>query len=410
MNDLKIIGGRIVTFQDGPVYGNRMDSPLILKNTNIIIDDGHIAAIDSDVCTRETIDASEKLIIPGFIDCHTHLVFAGSREDEFEKRLRGVSYQKISSEGGGILSTVEATRKADKETLVGLAKKRLDYAFSWGTTTIEIKSGYGLSQETEIKMLEVINELRETSLQTIVPTFLGAHEFPREIGREEYIDIVIKKMIPEVVKRGLARFIDVFCEEGVYSKDESIRILLEGVRHGLLTRIHADELASSGGSEIASDIKAVTCDHLSYPSEKGINSMKKAGTIAVLLPATTLFLSGKPAPAKRFIDEGIPFAIASDFNPGSSPVLAMPLVIGLACLLYKITPGEALCASTINAAYAVGEKDRGSIEEDKKADILICNCKNENEIPYWFGFNLIECVIKDGNVKKRALKNTFELS
>ena len=396
MNDLKIIGGRVVTFQGGPIKGSCMDSPLVLENTNIIIDDGYITAIDSDKPAKKTIDAKGKLVIPGFVDCHTHLVFAGSREDEFEKRLKGVSYQEIAREGGGILSTVRATRNADRNTLIQLAKKRLDFALSWGTTTIEIKSGYGLSTEDELKMLEVIDELKKTSYQTIVPTFLGAHEFPPDRKREEYIDEILNEMIPCIAKRGLARFIDVFCEDGVYTKEETRRILLKGREFGLIPKVHADELASSGGSEIAEEVGAVSCDHLSYPSEEGIDAMKRAGTVAVLLPATTLFLSGKPAPARRFIDEDIPVAFASDFNPGSSPLLAMPLVMSLACLLYKITPREVLCASTINAAYAVREEKRGSIEVGKKADILVCDRKNE--IPYWFGFNAVRYVVKDGKV------------
>jgi len=396
MNDLKIIGGRVVTFQGGPIKGSCMDSPIVLENTNIIIDDGYITAIDSDKPAKKTIDAKGKLVIPGFVDCHTHLVFAGSREDEFEKRLKGVSYQEIAREGGGILSTVRATRNADRNTLIQLAKKRLDFALSWGTTTIEIKSGYGLSTEDELKMLEVIDELKKTSYQTIVPTFLGAHEFPPDRKREEYIDEILNEMIPCIAKRGLARFIDVFCEDGVYTKEETRRILLKGREFGLLPKIHTDELTSSGGSELAEEVGAISCDHLSYPSEEGIDAMKRAGTVAVLLPATTLFLSGKPAPARRFIDEDIPVAFASDFNPGSSPLLAMPLVMSLACLLYKITPREALCASTINAAYAVREEKRGSIEVGKKADILVCDRKNE--IPYWFGFNAVRYVVKDGKV------------
>jgi len=398
MDDLKIINGRVVTFRDGPVRGNCMDSPLVLENTNIIIDDGYITAIDSDRPAKKTIDARGKLVIPGFIDSHTHLVFAGSREDEFEKRLKGVSYQEIAREGGGILSTVEATRNADRDTLIRLAQKRLEYALSWGTTTIEIKSGYGLSTKDEIKMLEVIDELKKTSYQTIVPTFLGAHEFPPDREREEYIDEILNKMIPCIAERKLARFIDVFCEDGVYTKEESKKILLKGRDFGLLPKIHADELASSGGSELAEEVNAVSCDHLSYSSEEGIDAIKRTGTVAALLPATTFFLSGKSAPARRFIDEEIPVAIASDFNPGSSPVLAMPLIMGLACLLYKITPREALCAGTINAAHAICEEERGSIEVGKKADILVCECENENEIPYWFGFNPVRYVVKDGKV------------
>ncbi|MCD5383938.1 imidazolonepropionase, partial [candidate division WOR-3 bacterium] len=396
MNDIKIIGGRVVTFQDGPVRGESMNFPLVLEKTNIIINDGFISAIDSDSPAKETIDARGMLVIPGLVDSHTHVVFAGSREDEFEKRLKGISYQQIAKEGGGIASTVNATRDADKDTLINLARRRLEYALSWGTTSIEIKSGYGLSVDSEIKMLEVIDELKKISYQTIVPTFLGAHEFPRDRGREEYIDEILNQMIPQVSERGLARFIDVFCEEGVYTKEEAKRILLKGRDFGLLPRLHADEFVSSGGSELAFEVGAVSCDHLSYPSEKGLKEMKKAGTIAVLLPGVALFLGGKPAPARRLIEEGIPIAIASDFNPGSSPLLPMPIVMNLACLFYKITPREALCASTINAAYVIREEDRGVIEEGKRADILICDCKNENEIPYWLGFNPVQYVIKDG--------------
>lgn len=376
-----------------------MDSPLVLEKTNITVNDGFISAIDSDSPAKETIDARGMLVIPGLIDSHTHVVFAGSRENEFEKRLKGISYQQIAREGGGILATVNATRDADKDTLINLARKRLEYALSWGTTSIEIKSGYGLSTRDEIKMLEVIDELKKTSYQTIVPTFLGAHQFPPDREREEYINEILHQMIPQVAERGLARFIDVFCEQGVYTKEESKKILLKGKNFGLIPRLHADEFASSGGSELTFEVRALSCDHISYPSEKGIKEMKKAGTIAVLLPGVALFLGGKPAPARRFVKEGIPFAIASDFNPGSSPLLSMPFVMSLACLFYKITPRESLCAATINAAYAICEEERGSIEEGKKADILICDCKNENEIPYWLGFNPVKYVIKDGKVR-----------
>jgi imidazolonepropionase len=398
MRDIKIINGKVLTFKGRkPLRGTDMGSIEVLKGVPVCIEDGRIVSIDKDEKAREVIDAHGKIVMPGFIDPHTHLIFAGSREREFGLRLSGKSYMEIRESDGGILSTVRATREASSEELIFLARKRLDYALSWGTTTIEVKSGYGLSLKDESKILKVIKRLSETHPITIVPTFLGAHDFPPEIRREEYIELIISELIPKVSREGLARFCDVFCEEGVYTEEESERILNEGKKFGLAPKIHADELKSSGGCEVGIRVGATSCDHLIYISEREIELMTKSDTIAVLLPGTSFFLSLKDKPpVRKMIQMEIPVAIGSDFNPGSSPILSMPIIIGLACLTYGMTPQKAIVAATINAAYATGEKERGSIEEGKWADIIILNVDDYRKIPYWFGYNPVEVVIKEG--------------
>jgi imidazolonepropionase len=356
------------------------------------------------------LDARGGTVTPGLVDPHTHLLFAGSREDELELRQRGAGYMEILAAGGGILSTVAATRAASAEALHAHGRRWLDEMLGHGTTTIEAKSGYGLDLATELRLLAVAHELGKVGPIEIVPTFLGAHAVPPEYrsrpdGAEAYVRSIIDEQLPGVAAQGRARFCDVFCEEGAFTADQSRRILLAASGFGLLSRLHADELVPSGGAELAAEIGAVSADHLAAPSEAGITAMAEAAAdgravVATLLPATTWFLmKDHHAPARRFIERGIPVAIGTDFNPGTSPTASMPLAMTVACLSLGLTPDEALVAATINAAYAIGLGDEiGSLEGGKAADFVIWNVPTSRQIPYWPAADLVRTVVKRGRV------------
>ncbi len=396
----------LVTFAGpaGPRVGPGMSRPEVIENGAVAVKDGKIVFVGRDdqcpAAARQEIDATGKSVVPGFVDSHTHVVYAGSREDEFALRLAGRSYLEIARCGGGIKSTVKSTRLASREELVKLARLRLQEMLMWGTTTAEVKSGYGLDSKTEMKMLEAVRDLSREQPVELVPTYLGAHDFPPapEVDRVTYIEEVLQQ-IPLVAERKLAKFCDIFCEDGFYTVKESERILRKGLEHGLLPKLHADELKSSGGAELAAKVGAVSADHLVYPSMAGLKAMKKSGTIAVLLPGTSFFLKENPADGRRMIEMGIPVAIATDHNPGSSPVMSMPVVIGLACLLYGFSPAEAMTAATVNGAWAVdlGE-ELGSIEVGKSGDLVVLKLESYLQVPYWFGSNPVERVVKRGEV------------
>jgi len=405
--------GQLLTLRSGgPKVGKDLADLGIIEGGATAAKDGKICWVglsqDAGFSSQRVLDACGKVVMPGFVDPHTHLVFAGSREDEFEQRLKGVSYREIAEGGGGIRSTVRATRKASREELFDLAKRRLDVMLSWGTTTAEAKSGYGLNYTDELKLLEVIRSLSGQHTVDLVPTFLGAHEVPDEYReeREAYIDLLTDELIPEVAKRGLARFCDVFCEEGVFDPVESRTILWRGQEFGLKAKIHADELSPSGGAEVAGEVGAISAAHLNYPSERGLATMRDARTVAVLLPGASLFLKENDLPpVRRMVELGLPVALATDFNPGSSPVYGMPVVLSLSCLLFGLTPAEAVSAATLNAAYAIDLGERvGSIEVGKDADLLILNVESYKEIPYWFGHNPVELVIKRGEIIKTSAR------
>jgi len=359
--------------------------------------------------TGETkvVDAKEKVVLPGFVDCHTHPVFAGTREDEFEMRIKGKTYQEIAAAGGGIKSSVKNLRSKSKEELIQLALPRLDRMLSHGTTTIEAKSGYGLSLEDEIKMLEVIKELSKIHPIDLIPTFLGAHEIPQEYknNRKEYIKLITEKMIPEVSKRKLAVFCDIFCEKGVFDIEESREILKAAKDHGFGLKLHADQLSALGGSKLAAELGAISADHLEFIDDDGIKMMKESGVIGVLLPGACFGLGiTEYPPARKMIERGLPVALATDFNPGSSMTESVPMILSLACLMMRMTPAEAIVASTINSAYAVDKaNETGSTEVGKKADLVIWNVQSYKEIPYHYGVNLVDQVVKDGKAISKKI-------
>jgi imidazolonepropionase len=401
----------------GPRRGVQMEDLGLVSGGAVAVIDGHIAAVGttreveatvSRSAVTKVIDATGKVVIPGFVDPHTHPVFAGSREEEFELRIKGASYQQIAAGGGGIRSSVRSLRQSTKEELKEQARPRLDRMLSLGTTTAEAKSGYGLNLKDEIKSLEAINELNQNHPLELIPTFLGAHEVPDEFrhNREAYVRLVREKMIPQVARRGLAEFCDIFCEEGVFDVKESREILTAAQNAGLKLKLHADELAASGGALLAAELKAVSADHLVFISQEGIDAMRGAGVIPVLLPGTTFSLGlSQYAPARRMIEVGLPIALATDLNPGSCMTESMPMILTLACLQMAMTPAEAIIAATINAAYAVDRGDSlGSLEVGKQADLVVWDMLNYKVLPYHFGVNLVEMVMKSGRVVYRQGK------
>ena len=359
------------------------------------------------------LDAEGGVVTPGLVDPHTHLLFAGSREGELVLRQNGAGYMDILAAGGGILSTVANTRAASADQLAAHGRRWLDEMLRHGVTTIEAKSGYGLDLATELRLVEVAHRLGEEGPVEVVPTFLGAHAVPAEYrarpdGTEAYVRHVIDEQLPAVAAQGRAVSCDVFCEQGVFTAEQSRRILLAARGYGLKVRLHADELAPSGGAELAAELGALSADHLHVPSDEGLAAMAASAlgdtpTVATLLPATTWFLmTDEAAPARRFIDAGVPVALGTDFNPGTSPTPNLPLVMTVACLEMKLSPAEALAAVTVNAAHAVGVADRvGSLEPGKQADLVIWRASRVEQLPYWVGADLVDVVVKRGRVVHR---------
>ena len=409
--DLLIINAKellTIAGSNSPRTGTEMNELGIINNGAIAVKDDKIIAVGStkeitkDFQAEKVIDAVNKVVMPGFVDPHTHPVFKQTRENEFEMRIKGKSYVEISQSGGGIRSSIAGVRETSEEELYKLAEKRINKIISNGTTTLEAKSGYGLSTESEIKMLKVIKKLNENLPIDIIPTFLGAHEFPIEYkdNKEKYINILINEMLPKVRELDLAEYCDIFTEDHVYNIEQSRRILNRAKELGFKIRMHADEIKPIGGAELAGEVGAISADHLGAASDEGIKAMRDNGVIAILLPGTIFSLGMKSyARARDMIKAGLAVALATDYNPGSCNCDSMQFVITLACLQMKMTPAEAITASTINAAFSLGLGDRiGSLEIGKKADILIMDMPSYQYLPYHFGSNNIETVIKNGKV------------
>lgn len=353
--------------------------------------------LDGDV-----LDARRGVVLPGLIDCHTHLVFAGSRAGEFAQRLTGATYEEILASGGGILGTVRATRKATKAQLAQLGRHRLRKLLAGGVTTVEAKSGYGLDLETELKILSVTCDLHRQGPWDVVPTFLGAHTVPAEWreDRAEYLRIVLEEMLPAVVKQNLARFCDVFCEPGLaFDVDETRQVLERARRAGLGLKVHADQLTAGGGGRLAGEMGAASADHLEFVDEAGIAAMARAGTVAVLLPGAAYFLGSPAPPVSALRRARVPMALSTDFNPGSSPTSNLLLMASMACVQWKLTVPEALTAVTANAAQALQiGRDRGRIVPGMRADLAVFGVHDHRDLVYWFG-NCISCaVVKDGHL------------
>ena len=346
-------------------------------------------------------DATGMVVLPGFVDSHTHAMFAGNRSDEFVLRSQGSSYQQIAEAGGGILKTMRSVREATKRDLKRSTSRFIMQMMRHGTTTVEIKTGYGLTVDSEIKMLEGINELAHEEMMTVVATFLGAHAVPPEFdgNRDGYVKLILEEMLPYAGKKKLATFCDVFLEEGYFDPLASARILEEGKRRGLLPKIHADELHTGGGAELAVRIGATSADHLEQVSEQGLRALAGSETIATLLPGVSFFLDHGYAPGRKLIDAGVPVAIASDFNPGSCMSFSMPLMMTIACTHMRMTPEEAITAATLNGAAAVDRSNvSGSIEVGKDADLVVADIPDYRDLAYQFGMNHVRRTIKAGTV------------
>ncbi len=374
-----------------------------INDVEILIHNGKIIKIDKNVGNAEKeINANGALITPGFIDSHTHSIFFGNRSNEYASRISGLSYEEISSMGGGIISSIKGVRNATEDELYEYSRENIELFLSHGTTTIETKSGYGLTIEDEIKSLRVIKRLNEDTLLDIIPTFMGAHSIPPEYkeNSSKYVDLICEEMIPAITTEKLAKYCDVFCEQGYFSKADSKKILETGIKYGLVPRIHADEFLDSGGAELASIVCAASADHLMAASDDGISKMAKNSVIATLLPGTTLFL-GKSSYAngRKMIDMGCDVALATDFNPGSCTIQSMPIIITLANLYCGLTIEEAFKAVTWNAAKSLQiEKNFGSISQGYQADLIFWNLKNIEEISYWMGSDRIQKVMKKGEI------------
>lgn len=388
--------------------GREMSDLRMIENGTVIVTNGIISHIlqpgePIPVNEREyqVIDAQGKALLPGFVDPHTHFIFGGYREEEFSWRMRGESYMEIMQRGGGIVHTTRATREATAEELFVSGRQRLDAMMQLGITTVEGKSGYGLDRETELKQLRVMRRLNEAHAIDVIPTFLGAHATPAEWkGREDaFIDFNIREMFPLITKEGLAEAVDIFCEKGVFSREQSRRYLTAASEHGFSLKMHADEITPLGGAELAAELRCLSADHLLQASDAGIRAMAEAGVVATLLPLTAFTLREPYARGRAMIDAGCCVALATDFNPGSSFTASVPLLFALACIYMQLTPEEAVTAFTINSAAALNRAGSiGSIDVGKQGDLLLLQFPSYKFLPYHVGMNIVETVIKRGNI------------
>jgi imidazolonepropionase len=376
-----------------PRIGAELSEIAIIRDGGLLIRDGKIDIvgpsneIEKKAGDAQIVDAKGRVVLPGFVDAHTHLVFAGNRLDDFERRARGETYEQIAKAGGGIWSTVEKTRATSDVDLLAQAKRHANWFLKCGTTTVEAKSGYGLAVKDELRILRVMQRLNQESSLEIVPTFLGAHAIPRDTSPDKYVDLVINEMLPRVASEKLAEFCDIFCERGYFDIERSRKILTAAKKLGLKLRMHVDQLANSGGAKLAAELGATTADHLERTDEQGIAAMKTANVQPVLVPGSVYALGSTCYPrAREMIQAGLAVVLATDFNPGSSPTLSIPMVLSLACTQMKISPPEAVTASTINAACSLNRGDKvGSLEPGKLANFAIFDCEDFRELAYWFG-------------------------
>lgn len=396
-----------------PRRGREMRELGIIRDGAVYVEEGVIREVGPSSAVEAhhgdaavVLDATGKTVAPGFVDAHTHLVFAGSRELEIEWKAEGLSYQDIAMRGGGIGQTVEKTRGATEEELVLSGRQRLDAMLAHGTTTLEAKTGYGLTVADEMKMLRAVESLQEGHPATVVSTFLGAHAVPPEYEKraDAYVDLVVREMLPDVAAKTSARYCDVFVEEGYFNGDQARRVLSEAERLGLSAKVHADEFTDGGGAALAAEVGAVSADHLVHASNEGVRKLGERGTIAVLLPASSLASHIPFARARHFVDMGVPVALGTDFSPNCWTE-SMPLVVSLAAHQLGLTPAEALTAATINAAHAVGRgREVGSLEVGKRADLIVLDAPDHRHLAYRIGARIVETVVKDGRVVWRRAR------
>jgi imidazolonepropionase len=397
----------------GPRRGTSLSKLGIEKDGAILVRDGRIEAVGprSRVETKaearkaEKLDVGGRIVLPGFVDSHTHLIHAASRAEEYELKIQGASYEEIARKGGGILNSVKKLRAATSEALKARARAALEEFASYGTTTVEAKSGYGLDVTSELRILQLQRELAATQPVEIVSTFLGAHVVPLEFrgkadGAERYIDLLLEKMLPEVAQQGLAEFCDVFCDRGAFTREQSKRILSDGKRLGLAPRVHAEQLSRTGATQLGVRLGAASCDHLEQVNAADVRALARSNTVATLLPGCDFHLGWKQyAPARQLIDAGAIVALATDYNPGTSPTVSMPVILSLACTQLRMTPAEAITAATINAAYALRRHSTlGSLEVGKQADLAVFEVEDYREIPYHFGMQRCWATIKSGEI------------
>ncbi len=416
MSDSLLITGasQLLTLRgEGPRRGNSLSKLGIIEDGAVLVRDGQIVAADKrarvesrkDAKRAEKIDVGGRVILPGFVDSHTHLVHAASRAEEYELKIQGVSYEEIARKGGGILNSAKRLRAATSDALKRRALAALQEFAAYGTTTVEAKSGYGLDVASELKILQLHRELNQAQPLEIVSTFLGAHVVPAEYrgtpdGAERYVELLTDQLLPEVVNEGLAEFCDAFCDRGAFTRAQSKQILSESKQHGLVPRLHAEQLSRTGATQLAVELQAASCDHLEHINSADIRRLAESRTVATMLPGCDFHLGWKEyAPARRLIDAGAIVALATDYNPGTCPTVSMPMILSLACTQLRMTPAEAITAATINAAFGLRRDKRiGSLEAGKQADLAVFAVEDYREIPYYFGMNRCWLTMKRGEI------------